>query len=470
MLEQSVFGSQDRSHEGAGQDHGDGILDQVFRVGFAVALALVLFVAGITVAVLEVFPTTFVSDGVAAGKAYLDKMASRKSVYGSDLWFPQRTQKQGVTIHDTSRAFGGLTLYTSGHDPAAFLIDMDGTVLHSWRRPFSSVWQGKERDIAQPQPDSHVYMRQARVLDNGDLLALYEGVGDTPYGYGLVKLSADSELLWRYPGRAHHQFDVGPDGRIYLLTHEIVDDKLPFLEHLARQRLEDFLVVLSPEGEVLQKTRLLTALFESPFKHMIYTVSGFALADPLHANSIKYISGRDAANFAFGEEGQILLSFRETNSIAVLDPAEQRIVWGTRGPWIGQHDPDILPNGNILLFDNYGNYSGPEGISRIVEFDPRDLRIVWQYAGTAEHPFESRIRGDQQRLPNGNTLITESSGGRIAEVAADGTVVWEFVNPVRGGEDNTKLPIVAWAERLRPADLNPALLQPDSETDNQARR
>ncbi len=37
----------------------------------------------------------------------------------------------------------------------------------------------------------------------------------------------------------------------------------------------------------------------------------------------------------------------------------------------------------------------------------------------------------QQRLPNGNTLITESSGGRIFEVTRDGEIVWEFFNPRR---------------------------------------
>ena len=46
-----------------------------------------------------------------------------------------------------------------------------------------------------------------------------------------------------------------------------------------------------------------------------------------------------------------------------------------RGAWIGQHDPDILPNGNILLFDNDGEL-GEAGRSRVVEVDPRTTGIV----------------------------------------------------------------------------------------------
>ncbi|MET7972912.1 hypothetical protein ABZW44_07445 [Streptomyces mirabilis] len=34
-----------------------------------------------------------------------------------------------------------------------------------------------------------------------------------------------------------------------------------------------------------------------------------------------------------------------------------------------------------------------------------------------------------QRLPNGNTFITEGSFGRLFEVAPDGDVVWEYVVP-----------------------------------------
>src|SRR5690606_8124695 len=142
-----------------------------------------------------------------------------------------------------------------GDAPAAYLIDMDGTVLHTWRRPFSTVWQAGVGTLKKPQPDSHVYFRHAHVFPNGDFLGIYEGVGDTPYGYGLVKLDKDSNVVWTYPGRTHHQFDVGPDGRIYVLTHEFVEDNVDKFEHLANPRLEDFLVILSPEGEELKKIR-----------------------------------------------------------------------------------------------------------------------------------------------------------------------------------------------------------------------
>ena len=37
-----------------------------------------------------------------------------------------------------------------------------------------------------------------------------------------------------------------------------------------------------------------------------------------------------------------------------------------------------------------------------------------------------------QRLPNGNTFITEGSGGRLIEVTKEHEVVWEYISPYWG--------------------------------------
>ncbi|HLT01137.1 MAG TPA: hypothetical protein VK001_03120, partial [Geminicoccaceae bacterium] len=48
--------------------------------------------------------------------------------------------------------------------------------------------------------------------------------------------------------------------------------------------------------------------------------------------------------------------------------------------------------------------------------------------------------------------------GRILEVTPEGDIVWQFVNPVRGGEQNDRIPIVCWAQRLDPDQLDPDVL------------
>jgi hypothetical protein len=70
----------------------------------------------------------------------------------------------------------------------------------------------------------------------------------------------------------------------------------------------------------------------------------------------------------------------------------------------------------------------------VLEFDPRTRAVTWSYEGSAEDPFDSATGGSVQRLPNGNTLITESDGGRAFEVTPSREIVWEYYNPARAGE------------------------------------
>jgi hypothetical protein len=450
-----------RGDDATGRSDGEAPLsrlESLMQFGFVGALVLLSFVAGAVLTAGEIFPGPQISRAYQGGQALYGKLTKYRDFRSTDLWFPQARSESGVTAYDPAKAQDGVTLYTSGGSAAAFLVDMDGNVLHEWRRPFSTVWRAGTGGVSKPQPDSHVFFHKAVLQPNGDLLAIYEGVGDTPYGYGLVKLDRNSEVIWTYFGRAHHDMGVGPDGKIYVLTHGIVDGPLDGFEHLRSPRIEDYLVVLSPDGEELKKVALVPAVARSAYRHLLHTLGGYGLGDPLHANGVDFITPEAAANFAFGEAGQALLSFREPGAIAVLDLESEEIVWAARGVWIAQHDPDILPNGNILLFDNHGNFARPEGRSRVIEFNPRSMEIVWSYSGTSERPLDSTIRSSQQRLANGNTLITESNGGRLLEVTPEGEIAWEYLNPLRAGEGGEMIAAICWARRLDRASIDPALL------------
>ena len=198
--------------------------------------------------------------------------------------------------------------------------------------------------------------------------------------------------------------------------------------------LEDFVLVLRPDGRTQREISLTQAIAGSPFKGILNLVTEHANHDYFHANNLDYVTPALAAAHPYAKAGDLLLSFRELNLIALLDPETGLLTWAMPGPWRGQHDPDMLPNGNIIIFDNNGHV-GPGGRSRVVEFSPVTQQIVWRYTGSEDDPFDVRSRGSQQRLANGDTLVTDSHGARIIEVAQDGRIVWEFHNPNREGAD-----------------------------------
>ena len=97
-----------------------------------------------------------------------------------------------------------------------------------------------------------------------------------------------------------------------------------------------------------------------------------------------------AAVFPMGRAGDYMVSFRNLNMVAVIDKDTKRIKWALTGNFVRQHDPDILPNGNILLFDNLGGMlkrDRPQGRTRIIEIDSATHQIVWKYEGGTD-PFD----------------------------------------------------------------------------------
>lgn len=427
---------------------------------FVLAVAFLAFVAGAVSAVAELAPSNHIRDACRAGLALAQKRELQSTPYATDLWQSARTQDRGVVAHDRMRSAPGLTLFTSGHAPAAYLIEKDGSVAHRWHAPYSEL-HDDDAAVADPVPDRQVYFRRAHLYPNGDLLALFVGVGDSPWGYGLARLNRGSDVVWKNLDRFHHDLAVAADGRVYGLTHDYREDVPEGLDHLSEPVLDDSLAVLGPDGRTQKEFSLLDALARSPYGELLWQTPSYTLSDPLHTNAVDVLSQRDARRLEqkvpAAAPGQLLVSFREVGGglIALVDPDEEEVLWAQRGQWRSQHDPDVLANGNILLFDNLGDY-GPAGSSRVVEVDPAHGGVVWRYGGTEAKPLESEIRSAQQPLDNGNVLITESDGGRLIEITREGDPVWEYVNPVRGGDREQFIPVVSWAQRVNPAELDTA--------------
>src|SRR5690606_13551492 len=127
-----------------------------------------------------------------------------------------------------------------------------------------------------------------------------------------------------------------------------------------------------------------------------------------HLNNIDVLSTAMAPAFPLFKEGDILLSLRNLNLVAVMDPGTEKIKWWSMGSFIQQHDPDFLPDGRIGLFDNRGEAENPNGsayrASRILAIDPVLQALETLYASSEHDIFPTTIRGNQQFLSNGNIL------------------------------------------------------------------
>ncbi|MCH2101867.1 MAG: arylsulfotransferase family protein [Planctomycetes bacterium] len=315
----------------------------------------------------------------------------------------------GVVRHDAKRSWQGLNLYTSGHAELAVLMDMDGKEIHRW-----------EYNLAAELPEEaarqlRARFRRAQLAPNGELTVVYGGHS------WLARFDKDSNLIWKHENGFHHDFEIQEDGKIYAIASE-----RQVLERIHPERpiIEDFIVVLSETGEELARQSVLEAFENSDYAPMLSLMPAFG--DILHTNTIEVLSEPSTLAPKSWKAGQVMVSMREMDTIAVIDLSEQRVVWAKTGLWDAQHQPTVLENGHLLIFDNYGT-----GMSRIMEFVPAGMDLVWDFSSSENNGFYSETCGSQHRLPNGNTLITESDSGRAFEVTPGGNEVWRFLSPHR---------------------------------------
>lgn len=346
--------------------------------------------------------------------------------------------RKNVTIYHPETAFQGLNLYTTSGANVAILIDMRGKEVHRWN--LAPLFRKPERKVDKtPERRSEVIGLEAvHLFTNGDLLAI--GDGD------LLKVDRNAELIWRFSGRAHHDFHVGNDGKIYVLTNAYQDD---LRGDNGEKVIEDYVAVLSPDGKEIDKLSLLEALENSPYFPLLIQrddrePDDREPGDPLHSNSIEVLDERWSEKSAIFKPGNILVSFCNLNAVCIFDPEKKEIIWAMTALWSQQHSAKGLGNGRLLVFNNFRR----DGESSVIEVDPFSQQVFWEYQGSAKQPLFSKNRGYCSRLPNGNTLITESNSGRVIEVTPDKTVVWEFLNPHRVGEKDELIANVYQMKRV----------------------
>lgn len=361
-----------------------------------------------------------------------------------------------LNLYDASKCCNGYTLICQ--DYVVKLIDMRGNTVKTWS----------------------IAGFPAKMLPNGSVMGQS---GQRTYAIEVsevVQANWSGEIEWRFfefdeaegvmGARAHHDFQKSGNpvgyyapgqepaaygGKVLVLGRVNTIDP----EISVHPLLDDVVY------EVGWETQEVTLLWKSSehfdelglddkAKRLIYN-QGW---DYLHINSVSRVgpnrwydpdTGTGDARF---HPDNLIIDSRATNITWIVNMVEGsgyevgEIVWkigpdysaGTPegdklGQIVGQHHAHVIPEGlpgagNILLFDNGGAAGYPfifRWYSRILEFDPVTLDIVWEYRD--EPKFFSYFISSAQRLPNGNTLIDEGSVGRVFEVTPAGEIVWEYV-------------------------------------------
>jgi hypothetical protein len=395
----------------------------------------------------------------------------------------------GVTLYNPDRAWSGYTLLQAA-EVGAILIDPHGREVQLWNG--LQGFPNKLLPGGQVFGSRGHRAPQVAVQDQIDLVQI-DWDGNVVWKFDHLEEVSDPGQPRRWVARQHHDFQregnpvgyyvPGQDpltesGKTLILVHQDVSN--PAISD--KLLLDDRFIEVDWTGNIIWSWSPNEHFEELGFDDAALSVlqrdpnvrpAGGGIGDWLHINSVSWVGPNkwyDAGDERFHPEN-IIWDAREANIIAITARTTGKIVWkigprydGTEAEialgWIiGQHHAHIIPEGlpgagNLLVFDNGGwagygepNPGSPSGklnalrdYSRVLEIDPTTLSIVWQYtpkeAGFIQpldaSRFYSPFISSAQRLPNGNTLITEGSDGRVIEVTEDHQLVWEYISPYWG--------------------------------------
>ena len=373
----------------------------------------------------------FPSPQIEAAGDYFRDLKSKAS--GKLRWYYERAASpRQVIVRDAGRMAPGLTLVNGLGPKGAFfarLIDAQGKVLHAWDLDWYRIWPDGAGVASERRPKERpgTLVHGMVLAPNGDLTFNYERLG-------MVQLDVCGRVKWRLARNANHSLELDDAGNFW--TQEDEDWKTPLkgLPNYA-PNFDNFIIMqVSPTGrmmreipifDLLQRNNLQGLLYLSSIENQSTVVTG----DTLHVNDVEVFSKRMKSDLF--KPGDIMISLRNINAILVFDPATLVVKAITVGHFVRQHDPDFLDGSTISLLDNNNVGTDPaHGSSRIVEYSFKTGRQRILFEGNAAHPFYTDFLGKQQRLSNGDLLITEATHGRAFEATPDGQVIWEYRNVI----------------------------------------
>lgn len=324
-----------------------------------------------------------------------------------------RTKLQSVTFNNPDKTYKGYTLFAPIiMQSRIYLIDMEGRFINYWQLP------GRPGEVV------------GKLLPNGNVLCPVRIFRENApvfsgwCGADILELDWNNNVVWKYRDNfQHHQVRRLRNGNTMIIRAVPVPPEIADKIQGGQPHTEDGGIMwtdslreVTPDGKVAWEWLAYEHLDPKidvicPLEHR---------EEWTHGNTIEEL-----------DNGDILTCFRYISTVVIIDKKTGNIKWRWgSGEIYHPHDPTMLDNGNILLFDNgvhrrdsYFDYS------RAVEVNPKTSKIEWEYRSDPPTEFYSSVCGSCQRLPNGNTLICEATKGRIFEVTYDKELVWEYVCP-----------------------------------------
>ncbi len=371
-----------------------------------------------------------------------------------DDFFPG---KSGITISTDKVQPGYLLISRLSSTRKQYVIELmdkvSGKVIHEWVPKYEDIYLTKDISFDEEDAQSVFNMQLSHPLLNKDGSIVFIAIGGR-----LVKVDKDSKIVWQNKHRFHHSINMDVNGNIWVASkiknslykvHPLKSPRDSNYENMKAVFEEESITQISPDGKILKEISIPQIFLDSGLKALV--VSSLTIKnsdDPTHINDIQPVY-KDR-NFA--KMGDLLLSLRSLNLILLYRPSENKVIWYKIGPWIAQHDVDVINDDEISVLNNDRPFDPYDKSTRstIVFYNFKTDQTYEPYNKSIEAAdFYVWAEGVHRILPNGNVLLEETVKGRILELSKN-AIEWEYVNRY----DQNNLGRISWLRFIPLEDVD----------------
>lgn len=265
--------------------------------------------------------------------------------------------------------------------------------------------------------------------------------------YLMVRSDSCDRTVWARPGH-HHSIERNERGDIW--TPAVLLDQ--GREDVAPTYRNDGVTLTAPDGKAKYSKGLSEIFHDNGLQPLL--LGRPYHDDPFHLNDVQPV----AEDGPYWKRGDLFLSLRHLSMVMLFRPSSGRVIWWKIGPWLGQHDVEILDENRIAIFDNRTAFGAQEstviGNSRQLVFDFSDGSVTspWE-AGFRRQDLAVVSNGRGTPLSNGDIFVEDTVRGQALRMDADGNVRWRYVH----ADDQKRRYWMFWSRYLDPVRYGAAI-------------
>ena len=308
------------------------------------------------------------------------------------------------------------------------LVDMEtGEIVHIYEPDINAIHArsklGRDKiNLARDHAPHRYSMYHPLLVDDGGLI--FHGEASP-----LVKVDLCSQIEWTIDGLFHHSTERGV-GDSYWTVESLLPSTVKFT---SADFHDNAITQVSADGDVLFRKSVAVLLIENGLEHLVYSGERY-YPDVVHLNDVQPV----LEDSAYWKRGDVFLSLRNLSAIVLYRPSTNEVLWVQKGPWLGQHDVDVISDHEIAVFNNRrAVVPGGErtvGLNEVVvyDFDIEETRSPYS-EGFRRQNINTSTAGLSSVLPNGDIFVEEQNFGRLLAMSPEGDLRWRYINRASDG-------------------------------------